>query len=144
MKKRLNKFFVVTLYWGFIIRYILWPWRWFIEHAWAPMMYATFNTWYNTFIYRKYCKRSWKLSQRLNGQRVYIFPALNNKPGMRLVTSSMIAQENRMRSKRKKLNILMLLEHSYGWSDKNTNAHEVFCKFGRHDKRRSPQKSRKD
>ena len=145
MRKLLNKirnYFrrIFTL----IHNYIHKSWQWLIEHLWAPVMYATFNTWYNTFIYRKYCKRSHKLSQRLNGQRVYIFPKPDGKYGLHLVTSGMLAEENRKRSKHKKIDIRALLLHSYGWSDKNTNAYEVFCRFDKNDKRKHPQKVRED
>lgn len=126
------------------INYIRRAWQWLIDRTWAPLMYATFNTWYNTFIYKKYCKRSWKLSQRLNGQRVFIFPKPDGQNGLHLVTSSMIADENRRRSKKRKLDIRATAQYSYGWSDKNTNAYENYKKFGKRNKRRHPQKGQKD
>ncbi len=135
----------------FIRNYIRRGWQWLIGHTWGYFiqgwqwfMYATFNTWYNTFMYKKYCRRSWKLSQRLNGQRVYIFPKPDGKQGLHLVTSGMLAEENRKRSKRKRIDIRALALHSYGWSDKNTNAYKVFRKFSKDDNKRYPQKSGKD
>ena len=125
IKNFLRKYTFITL------NGITWPWRMVIKHAWGPLMYYTFNTWYNTFIYKKYCRRSWKVSQRLNGQRVFIFPNPDGKHGLRLVTSSMIADENRRRSKKRKLDIRATMQYSYGWSDKNTNAYANYKKFGK-------------
>ena len=101
-------------------------WQWIWGHTYIALMLLV-NTKRNNWMYRKACKDADALSQRLNWQRVYIFPNPPDKgPGLRLVTSSMIAEENKHRSKRMKLDIRALLEHSYGWSDKNTSAYENF------------------
>jgi len=113
-------------YWMLIQNYFRRAWQWTISHTWVPLMYATFGTWYNTHIYKKYCIKADKLTQRLNWMRVYIFPMPDGKRGLRLVTSSMIAEENKHRSKKRKMDILILMQHSYGWADRNTSALENF------------------
>ena len=51
IKNFLRKYTFVTL------NGITWPWRMFILKVWGPLMYYTFNTWYNTFIYKKGFKK---------------------------------------------------------------------------------------
>jgi len=101
-------------------------WQWFWGNTYIAIK-LHLNGWNNNRMYRNTCKQADILSQRLNWQRVYIFPNPPGKgPGLHLVTSSMIAEENKHRSKKKKLDINMLLLHSYGWADKNTSALENF------------------
>lgn len=101
-------------------------WQWFWGNTYIAIKLWLIG-WSNNRMYRKACENADILSQRLNWQRVYLFPNPPDKgPGIRLVTSAMIAEENKHRSKKQKLEVRALLTYSYGWADKNTSALENF------------------
>ncbi len=100
-----------------------WQWLWGNTFIAIKLQIGTFR---NNWAYREICRKADLTSQKLNWQRIYIFPNPKDKPGFHLVSSSMIAEENRHRSKKLKLDVRALCEHSYGWADKNTSALENF------------------
>ena len=115
--------------------YLRRAWQWLLGYTWYSFKYWL-DSQTNNRMYRRTCRDADKLTQKLNWQRVYLFPKPKEEgPGIQLVTTSQLAEANRHRSKKHKFDVKLLLQHSYGWADRNTSALETFYRGVNNSKR---------